>query len=77
VRVGACGYILSLQVLNGTTFQGPNYSGIYPVLQSPPGVTIGDLGVCRAGLRGGATAGGQVAKSHSFVAIEMEEMTGT
>jgi hypothetical protein len=35
VRLGACGYVLSCQVLNDVAFQGPSYDGAYPVLESP------------------------------------------
>jgi hypothetical protein len=50
---------------------------LYPVLKRPPGVTIGGLGVCRAGLRGRAIIGRQVVKSYSFMDTEMGERTDT
>jgi hypothetical protein len=35
VCVGACGYVLSCQALYGTTLQGPDCSGVYPIFDSP------------------------------------------
>jgi hypothetical protein len=46
------------------------------VLESPPGMTVGGLGLCQDGLQKGAIVGRQVAKSHSPVAIVMGERTG-
>jgi hypothetical protein len=34
-RMGAYGYILSRQALNGATLHGPSCSGAYVVLESP------------------------------------------
>jgi hypothetical protein len=77
VRVGACGYVLSCLALNGVASRGSSSSVAYPVLKKPSVMAGGGLGVCRAELRGGATAGWQMVKSFPLVAIEMGERTGT
>jgi hypothetical protein len=49
---------------------------LYSVLTPPPSVIAWGLGMHRAELRGGATAGGHVIKSYTAVAIEMGERFG-
>jgi hypothetical protein len=57
VRVSTCGYVMSCLALNGTASRGSGSSDTYPVLKKTPAMARGGPGACRAGLRGGATAG--------------------
>jgi hypothetical protein len=59
--------------LKGAASRGPSSSGGKLILKRLPSMVVGGPGTCRAELRGGATAGGQAAKSCSLMAIEMGE----